>query len=69
MYVYRLQAYPVKENMTGAQTIEMISERVMTLGGVQTGQFLVDCDTYASTMHLGMYSDFFLTWLLEITFY
>ena len=41
--------------MTGAQTIEMLMKRVATLGGVQTGQFLVDCDTCASTPNLGKF--------------
>lgn len=43
--------YPVKEGLTGAQTIELLIKRVQTLGGQQTGQFLVDCDTFVSTTH------------------
>lgn len=47
-YISRLQTYPVKEGLTGSQTIDLLVKRVQTLGGQQTGQFLVDCDTYAS---------------------
>ncbi|XP_023715864.1 mediator of RNA polymerase II transcription subunit 20 isoform X3 [Cryptotermes secundus] len=36
------------ENRTGPQTIEFLTKRVMALGAVQTGQFLVDCDTFMS---------------------
>lgn len=51
----RLQPYPVKEGLTGSQTIDMLVKRVETLGGQLTGQFLVDCDTYGSTLHqMGM---------------
>jgi len=49
MGVTILQPFPVKENMTGAMTIEMLVKRVQALGGIQVGQFLVDCDTYASS--------------------
>lgn len=43
--------YPVKEGLTGTQTIELLTKRVQTLGGQLSGQFLVDCDTYGSTIH------------------
>jgi hypothetical protein len=57
----RLQVYPVKEGLTGTGTIELLIKRVQTLGGQLTGQFLVDCDTYASSnLHqIGEY-DFYL---------
>lgn len=42
------------ENRTGPQTIEFLTKRVMALGAVQTGQFLVDCDTFMSVPGLGM---------------
>jgi mediator of RNA polymerase II transcription subunit 20 len=41
------------ENRTGPQTIEFLTKRVMALGAVQTGQFLVDCDTYMSVPAVG----------------
>jgi len=46
MGVALLQTYPVKEGLTGTQTIELLTKRVVTLGGVQQGYFLVDCDSY-----------------------
>ncbi|XP_021948317.1 mediator of RNA polymerase II transcription subunit 20 isoform X2 [Folsomia candida] len=51
MGVSLLQMYPVKEGLTGTQTIELLTKRVQTLGGQLSGQFLVDCDTYGSTIH------------------
>lgn len=49
----RLQQYPMIENRTGPQTIEFLTKRVVALGAVQTGQFLVDCETYVSVPQLG----------------
>lgn len=49
----RLQQYPMTENRTGPQTIEFLTKRVVALGAVQTGQFLVDCETYVSVPQLG----------------
>jgi len=51
MGVSVLIVYPVKENMTGAQTIELLTKRVLILGGIQTGQFQVDCDSFGSVAH------------------
>ncbi|XP_023715863.1 mediator of RNA polymerase II transcription subunit 20 isoform X2 [Cryptotermes secundus] len=48
MGVTVLQQFPMVENRTGPQTIEFLTKRVMALGAVQTGQFLVDCDTFMS---------------------
>ncbi|KDR23171.1 Mediator of RNA polymerase II transcription subunit 20, partial [Zootermopsis nevadensis] len=47
-----LQQFPMVENRTGPQTIEFLTKRVMALGAVQTGQFLVDCDTFMSVQGL-----------------
>lgn len=41
------------ENRTGPQTIEFLTKRVVALGAVQVGQFLVDCETYMSVPQLG----------------
>jgi hypothetical protein len=41
------------ENRTGPQTIEFLTKRVVALGAVQTGQFLVDCDTFMSVPAVG----------------
>ncbi|PSN48932.1 Mediator of RNA polymerase II transcription subunit 20 [Blattella germanica] len=53
MGVTVLQQFPMVENRTGPQTIEFLTKRVMALGAIQTGQFLVDCDTYMSVASLG----------------
>ncbi|BES97808.1 unnamed protein product [Nesidiocoris tenuis] len=52
MGVTVLQPFPVLDNRTGPQTIDFLTKRVMALGAVQSGQFLVDCDTYVSTPSL-----------------
>ncbi|XP_031833364.1 mediator of RNA polymerase II transcription subunit 20 isoform X2 [Nomia melanderi] len=54
MGVTVLQQYPMTENRTGPQTIEFLTKRVVALGAVQTGQFLVDCETYVSVPQLGV---------------
>lgn len=41
------------ENRTGPQTIEFLTKRIVALGAVQMGQFLVDCETYMSVPQLG----------------
>lgn len=53
MGVTILQQFPVVENGTGPQTIEFLTKRVVALGAVQSGQFLVECDTYMSNPSLG----------------
>ncbi|XP_062550500.1 mediator of RNA polymerase II transcription subunit 20 [Armigeres subalbatus] len=52
MGVTILQPYPV-ENKSGAQTIEFLVKRVLALGAIQTGHFLVDCETYTSIPQIG----------------
>ncbi|KAL1449043.1 hypothetical protein WDU94_000281 [Cyamophila willieti] len=49
---FRLQQFPVQENWSGPQTIEFLTKRIMALGAVQTGQFLVDCESYTSVVQL-----------------
>lgn len=53
MGVTVLQQFPMVENRTGPQTIEFLTKRVMALGALQTGQFLVDCDTFMSVPAVG----------------
>ncbi|EEB15770.1 mediator complex subunit, putative [Pediculus humanus corporis] len=53
MGVTVLQQFPFVENRTGPQTIELLTKRIVALGAVQCGQFLVDCETYTSTSALG----------------
>ncbi|RZF34181.1 hypothetical protein LSTR_LSTR003591 [Laodelphax striatellus] len=53
MGVTVLQQFPMGENKTGPQTIEFLTKRVVALGAVQCGQFLVDCETYMSVPALG----------------
>ncbi|XP_045470400.1 mediator of RNA polymerase II transcription subunit 20 [Harmonia axyridis] len=52
MGVTIIQQYPV-ENKTGPAVIEMLSKRVLALGAIQQGHFLVDCETYTSVPQLG----------------
>lgn len=48
MGVTILHAFPIIEHRTGPQTIDFLTKRVVALGAVQAGTFLVDCDTYVS---------------------
>uniref|UniRef100_A0A1L8DGK9 Mediator of RNA polymerase II transcription subunit 20 n=1 Tax=Nyssomyia neivai TaxID=330878 RepID=A0A1L8DGK9_9DIPT len=50
MGVTTLQPYPVPENKTGSQTIEFLTKNLTALGAVQAGHFLVDCETYMSSI-------------------
>ncbi|KAK2582895.1 hypothetical protein KPH14_008969 [Odynerus spinipes] len=52
MGVTVLQQFPMTENRTGPQTIEFLTKRIVALGAVQSGQFLVDCETYMSVPQL-----------------
>lgn len=54
----RLQQFPMTENRTGPQTIEFLTKRIVALGAVQSGHFLVDCETFMSVPQLGEF--FFL---------
>lgn len=53
MGVTVLQQFPCLENRTGPQIIEFLTKRIVALGAVQAGQFLVDCETYTSVPQLG----------------
>ncbi|XP_008546661.1 mediator of RNA polymerase II transcription subunit 20 isoform X2 [Microplitis demolitor] len=53
MGVVVLQQFPMTENRTGPQMIEFLTKRLLALGAVQSGQFLVDCETYMSVPQLG----------------
>lgn len=48
MGVTVLQPYTLPEGKTGAQAIDYLSKRLLALGAIHTGQFLVDCETYIS---------------------
>lgn len=48
-----LQPFPLMENKTGPATIEFLTKRVVALGAVQVGQFLVDCETFTSVPQMG----------------
>ncbi|KAL1517316.1 hypothetical protein ABEB36_001095 [Hypothenemus hampei] len=52
MGVTILSQFPI-DNRTGPQTIEMLTKRILALGSVQQGHFLVDCETYSSVQALG----------------
>ncbi len=49
----RLQQFPVAEGKSGPQIIELLSKRVLALGAIQSGSFIVDCETYSSVVSLG----------------
>lgn len=51
--VYRLQLFPVPDGKSGPQIIEMLTKRVIALGAVLSGSFMVDCETYTSVASLG----------------
>ncbi|XP_044733005.1 mediator of RNA polymerase II transcription subunit 20 [Chrysoperla carnea] len=53
MGVTVLQQFPPMENRTGPQIIEFLTKRIVALGALQSGQFLVDCETYTSVPQLG----------------
>lgn len=41
-----LVPFPVLENKTAPYTIEHLSKRLLTIGAVPAGGFLVDCETF-----------------------
>ncbi|XP_055912084.1 mediator of RNA polymerase II transcription subunit 20 [Eupeodes corollae] len=49
MGVTVLLPYQVPEGKSGSQSIEYLTKRLLALGAIQTGHFLVDCETYIST--------------------
>ncbi|XP_040581304.1 mediator of RNA polymerase II transcription subunit 20 [Lepeophtheirus salmonis] len=49
MGVTSLLIYPLPQDKTAPQTIDLIQKRILNLGAVHTGQFLVDCETYINT--------------------
>jgi len=61
----RLQLFPIAEGKSGPQIVELLTKRVTALGGVQSGTFIVDCETYSSNAILGniTFFSFFLIWL------
>jgi len=52
-YYFRLLQYPIAENRTGPQTVDLLIKRIGALGASQSGQFLVDCETYSSAPTMG----------------
>lgn len=53
MGVTVLQQFPIVDNKTGPQTIDFLTKRVVALGAVAGGQFLVDCESHSSVPALG----------------
>ncbi|XP_037939448.1 mediator of RNA polymerase II transcription subunit 20-like [Teleopsis dalmanni] len=49
MGVTVLFPYPLHENKTNTQTLDYLTKRLLSLGAVLSGQFLVDCETYISS--------------------
>lgn len=54
-FSFSLQPFPILENKTGPGTIEFLTKRLMAIGAVQTGGFLVDCETFHSVPQMGEY--------------
>jgi len=52
MGVTLLQSLTVPPDKTAPQLIDLFSKRILSLGAVKTGPFLVDCETYTSTSNL-----------------
>lgn len=50
---HRLHQFPMTDNRSGPQTVDLLVKRIIALGAVQSGQFLVDCETYSSMPNLG----------------
>jgi len=48
MGVAVLQLYPVQDNRTGPQVVELLTRRIMNQGATQAGQFVVDCEVHQS---------------------
>ena len=48
-----MQLFPVTDSKTGPQIIEILTKRVVAVGAVQSGSFIVDCETYSSVPTLG----------------
>lgn len=53
MGVTILQPFPILENKTGSATIDFLTKRLLALGALPCGQFLVDCETYQSVPQMG----------------
>uniref|UniRef100_A0A1A9Z213 Mediator of RNA polymerase II transcription subunit 20 n=1 Tax=Glossina pallidipes TaxID=7398 RepID=A0A1A9Z213_GLOPL len=53
MGVTILYSYITPEGKTGAQAIDNLSKRLLALGAVHTGQFLVDCESYMTAPQHG----------------
>lgn len=52
-----LQPFPNVENKTGPAIIEFLTKRLVALGALQAGHFIVDCETYQSVPQMsGKYS-------------
>ncbi|KAK4009929.1 hypothetical protein OUZ56_019073 [Daphnia magna] len=56
MGVIVLQLFAVPEGKSGPQVIDILTKRVTSLGGVLSGSFMVDCETYTSVASLVSYA-------------
>lgn len=67
-FASRLQQFPVAEGKSGPQIIELLSKRVLALGAIQSGSFIVDCETYSSVVSLGEQFQLFIFHYLVIDY-
>lgn len=65
-FLRSLQPFPVPENKTGPITIDFLTKRLLALGAVQTGGFLVDCETFNSNASLGKLSFWYFCMIVVI---
>jgi len=53
MGVTVLQPFPLPEGKSGPQVIDLLTKRILALGAVQSGSFIVDCEIYSNSPLLG----------------
>lgn len=52
MGVVIVQPYMIPEGKSSTQVVEMLQKRIESLGGVKSGNFCVDCETYCSVQNI-----------------
>jgi len=54
MGVTVLHQFPLPEGKSGPQVIDLLTKRILALGAVQSGSFIVDCEIYSNSPALGI---------------
>ena len=55
--ISRLHQFPLPEGKSGPQVIDLLTKRILALGAVQSGSFIVDCEIYSNSPALGQSSN------------